>query len=367
MIEKINLQLFAQSAGDKTEKATPKKRQDARKKGQVLQSREISSALVLMLVFITLRIFGSYMYNEILTYTRKVLTEYPKIEDLFMPDILLRVFIDSVTVFFKATAPILAVALLTGIVAGYAQVGFLFTLETLSPKFSRINPFSGFKRLFSPKGAVELVKAVLKVSVIGYVAYTYLNGQAESILKMMDMDIIAIGVMVGTISINVAIRICLVLIILSLFDYAYQWWEFEKNLKMTKQEIKEEYKQMEGNPEIKSKIKQRQRQMSMRRMMQEVPKADVVITNPTHFACAIKYDARVSDAPMLIAKGQDYIAMRIKEVAKENKVEIVENRALARTIYDTVDIGKSIPPELYQAVAEILAFVYSLKGTTRAV
>ena len=367
MIEKINLQLFAQSAGDKTEKATPKKRQDARKKGQVLQSREISSALVLMLVFVTLRIYGSYMYNEILSFTRKVLTEYPKIEDLFMPDILLRVFTDSIICFFKATAPILGVALLTGVVAGYAQVGFLFTLETLAPKFSRINPLSGLKRMFSPRGAVELVKALLKVTIIGYVAYSYLNGQAESVLKMMDMDIIRIAVMIGTVSINVAIRICMVLIILSLFDYGYQWWEYEKNLKMSKQEIKEEYKQTEGNPEIKSKIKQKQRQMSMRRMMQEVPKADVIITNPTHFACAIKYDTSVSDAPMLIAKGQDYIAMRIKEVARENRVEIVENKALARTIYDTVDIGKAIPPELYQAVAEILAFVYSLKGTTRAV
>lgn len=367
MIEKLNLQLFAQSAGDKTEKATPKKRKDARKKGQVLQSREINSALVLMLVFVTLRIFGSHMYNEILQYTRKVLTEYPKIEDMFMPDILVKVFVDSVTVFLKVTAPVLAVALLTGLVAGYAQVGFLFTLETLAPKFSRINPFSGLKRIFSPRGAVEMAKAILKITIIGYVAYSYLNGQADSIVKMMDMDVIRIAAMIGTVSINVAIRICIVLIILSLFDYAYQWWEYEKNLKMTKQEVKEEYKQTEGNPEIKSKIKQKQRQMSMRRMMQEVPKADVVITNPTHFACAIKYDAGVTDAPVLVAKGQDYIAMRIKEVAKESKVEIVENKALARTIYDTVDIGKAIPPELYQAVAEILAFVYSLKGTTRAV
>ncbi|NJD02744.1 MAG: flagellar biosynthesis protein FlhB [Ruminiclostridium sp.] len=367
MIENINLQLFAQNAGDKTEKATPKKRQDARKKGQVFQSREISSALVLMLVFVTLRIFGSYMYNEILSFTKKVLTEYPKINDLFMPDILLRVFIDSIVVFFKAIAPILAVAVLTGFIAGYAQVGFLFTLETLSPKFNRINPFSGFKRVFSPRGAVELAKAVLKVSVIGYVAYAYLNGQAESILKMMDMDIIRIAGMIGTVSINVAIRICMVLIILSLFDYAYQWWEYERNLKMTKQEVKEEYKQTEGNPEIKSKIKQKQRQMSMRRMMQEVPKADVVITNPTHFACAVRYDSKVTVAPVLIAKGRDYTAIRIKEIAKENKVEIVENKVLARTLYDAVDIGEAIPPELYQAVAEILAFVYSLKGTTRAV
>jgi flagellar biosynthetic protein FlhB len=369
MIRNLNLQLFAQGGGggDKTEKATPKKRQDARKKGQVLQSREISSALVLMMVFVTLRVYGSNIYNEILQFTKRVLSEYPKMNNLYMPDIILKIFIDMVTVFFKTTAPVLAVALITGLIAGYAQVGFLFTLEPLKFKFSRINPASGFKRIFSAHGAVELIKSILKILVIGYVSYVYLNGQKEQVIKLMDMDILGIATFIGSTSVNVALRICLVLILLSLFDYAYQWWDFEKNMKMSKQEVKEEYKQTEGNPEIKSKIKQKQRQISMRRMMQEVPKADVVITNPTHFACAVKYDTKVSDAPVLIAKGQDYIALRIKEVAKENKIEVVENKVLARTLFETVDIGKTIPPDLYQAVAEILAFVYSLKGNKRVV
>ena len=367
MIERINLQLFAQSgAGEKTEKATPKKREDARKKGQVLQSREISSAMVLMFVFVTLRIFGPNMYNQIIAYTKVVFTEYPKMDNFYMPDILVRVFIDSVTVMLKATAPVLLVALLAGIIAGYAQVGFLFTLETLSVKFNRINPISGFKRIFSVHGLVEMVKSILKILIIGYVAYAYINTQTANILRMMDMDILSIASFIGLTALNVAIRICVVLIILGVFDYGYQWWEYEKNLKMSKQEVKEEYKQTEGNPEIKSKIKQKQRQMSMRRMMQEVPKADVVITNPTHYACAIKYDTSVSSAPVVIAKGQDYVAMRIKETARESKVEIVENKVLARAIYETVDIGEAIPHDLYQAVAEILAFVYSLKGKNRA-
>lgn len=368
MIERINLQLFAQGggAGEKTEKATPKKREDARKKGQVLQSREISSAMVLMLVFVTLRIFGSNIYNQIMTYTKFVFTEYPKMDNFYMPDIIIRVFIDSVTVMLKAVAPILIVALLAGLITSYAQVGFLFTLETLSVKFSRINPLSGFKRMFSVHGVVEMVKSILKIAVIGYVAYAYINSQAAGILRMMDMDILGIAAFIGLTAINVAIRICVVLLILGVLDYGYQWWEYEKNLKMSKQEVKEEYKQTEGNPEIKSKIKQRQRQMSMRRMMQEVPKADVVITNPTHFACAIKYDAKVSSAPIVVAKGQDYIAMRIKETARDSKVEIVENKVLARAIYDTADIGEAIPHDLYQAVAEVLAFVYSLKGNNRA-
>lgn len=365
MIERINLQLFAGgSAGEKTEKATPKKRNDARKKGQVLQSREISSAMVLMFVFVTVRILGSNIYNQITSYTKYVLTEYPQLENF--SDVLPRMFVDSVTVILKIAGPILAVALLAGTAASYAQVGFLFTLETLSVKFSRINPLTGMKRIFSMRGLVELLKSVLKIIIIGYVAYAYINSQAADMLRTMDMDVMAIASFIGQTTLNVAIRICVALVLLGILDYAYQWWEYEKSLRMSKQEVKEEYKQTEGNPEIKSKIKQKQRQLSLRRMMQEVPKADVVITNPTHFACAIKYDSGVALAPVVVAKGQDYLALRIKETARENNVEIVENKVLARTIYETVDIGEAIPQELYQAVAEILAFVYSLKGKTRA-
>ncbi|NLK86670.1 MAG: flagellar biosynthesis protein FlhB [Clostridiaceae bacterium] len=368
MIYRIDLQLFAEGAGggEKTEKATPKKRREARRKGQVFQSREISTTLVLLFVFISLRLFGSNIYNELSGFMKKVFTEYPQINDLYMPDILLRVFIDGIIVFFKTVGPIMLTGLLTGLIVSYAQVGFLFTLETLKPNFSRISPISGMKRLFSMKGIVELVKAVLKVVAIGYVTYSYLNGKAQSVISLMDTDILSSTAFIGITSIDLAVRICMVLVVIGAFDFAYQWWEYEKNMKMTKQEVKEEYKQIEGNPEIKAKIKQKQRQMSMRRMMQEVPKADVVITNPTHFACALKYDQETAAAPILLAKGQDYAAHRIKEIAKENNVEIVENKPLARTIYDTVEIGQTIPPELYQAVAEVLAFVYSLKGKTMA-
>lgn len=368
MIYKINLQLFAGGPADgKTEKATPKRRKEAREKGQVLQSKEISTAIVLISVFIAVRVFGKNIYSLLSEYTKKVLTEYPKIEDLYMPDIIVRVFIDGVLVFLNATWPILAIAFLTSLFVGYAQVGFIFTLETLKPKFDKINPISGFKRLFSMRGVVELLKSVLKIAIIGYVSYSYINSKAAAVISLMNMELFQIASFIAITSLDLAIRICVVLIILGAFDYLYQWWEYEKNLKMSKQELKEEYKQTEGNPEIKSKIKQKQRQMSMRRMIQEVPKADVIITNPTHFACALKYDAEESPAPMLIAKGQDYIALRIKEVAKENKVEIVENKQLARTIFDTVEIGQAIPQELYQAVAEVLAFVYSLKGKDRAI
>ncbi|MCX8130308.1 MAG: flagellar biosynthesis protein FlhB [Clostridia bacterium] len=362
---RINLQLFA--ADGKTEKATPKKKQDARKKGQVLQSREITTAVVLIFVFIGLRIFGKNIYEEMTVYMKRVFSEYPKIDDLFTVNVLAKLFIEGMTVFLKTTAPIFAIALVTGLIAGYAQVGFLFTMETLGFKFSRINPLSGLKRIFSMRSVAELIKSIFKIAVIGYIAYSYLKGEERNVINTMNMEPMNIAIYIGTTSINVAIRICVALIILGIFDYAYQWWEYEKSLRMTKQEVKEEYKQVEGNPEVKAKIKQKQRQISMRRMMQQVPQADVVITNPTHFAVAIKYDAAISDAPVVIAKGQDFIAQRIKEVAKENNIEIVENKPLARNLFETVEIGQSIPADLYQAVAEVLAFVYSMKGKERAV
>lgn len=360
----INIQLFADGGGDKTEKATPKKRQEARKRGQVLQSREIVAAMVLVFVFVALRVFGKYIFEELKLYAVKAFTEYPENEGLYTFNGLTVLFADTVMVLMKVVGPIFAVAIISGLIAGYAQVGFLFTLEPLTFKFERINPFSGMKRIFSLHGAVELVKALLKIVIIGYIAYSYLNGEKNNVMQLMDMNVSGIGTYIGMTSVNVAIRICVALVVLALFDYGYQWWEYEKNLKMTKQEMKEEYKQTEGNPEIKSRIKQKQRQLSMRRMLHEVPKADVVITNPTHYAVAIRYDAQVSDAPVVVAKGQDFLALRIKDIARENDVQVVENRPLAKTLYESVDVGESIPPEMYQAVAEILAFVYNLKNKT---
>lgn len=360
-LQPVNLQLFADS-GDKTEKATPKKRQKAREEGQVLQSREMTAAIVLLCLFITIKIAGSFMYEQIYLYFKIVFTEYSKITDLFTIEGLIKVFLDLLLRFLKIIAPIFAVALVTGIAAGYAQVGFLFTTKTIGFKFNRINPFNGFKRIFSLKSVTELVKSLLKIAVIGYIGYSYLTGEANNILKTMDMDVISIAVYICVASIDVAIRMCVAMLILGVIDYGYQWWEYEKNLKMSKHEIKQEHKEAEGNPEVKGKIRQKQRQMALGRMLQDIPKADVVITNPTHFAVAIKYDPKVSDAPMVVAKGQDYIALRIREIAKENKVEIVENKPLARTLYSTVDIGEKIPPELFQAVAEVLAFVYSIKN-----
>lgn len=365
-IQLVNLQLFADS-GDKTEKATPKKRRKAREEGQVLQSREMTSAIVLLCLFITMRIAGSFMYEQIYENFGVYFNDYQNLSDLFSIKGITKLSMDIILRFVKIVAPIFFVALITGIASGYAQVGFLFTTKTLSFKFNRINPLSGFKKIFSLRSVTELVKSILKIVIIGYIGYSYLTSEAKNILNTMDMDVISIAAYIGITSMNVAIRMCIAMLLLGILDYGYQWWEYEKNLKMSKQEVKEEHKESEGNPEVKGKIRQKQRQMALRRMLQDIPKADVVITNPTHFAVAVKYDPKISDAPKVVAKGQDYIALRIKEIAKENKVEIVENKPLARTLYSAVEIGDKIPPELFQAVAEVLAFVYGLKNKEKVI
>jgi len=355
----VNLQLFADDS--KTEKATPKKKQDARKKGQVLQSKEVNTALVLLFVFLSIKMLGGYMYSVLQNFSIRILEEYPQKSDVFTLPVLTKLFYECVICIGKMLAPILAVSLLTGLAVSYSQVGVIFTTETLMVKLERINPLSGLKRIFSMRSLAELFKSILKITFIGYVAYSYIKGETANMLSLMAMEPLASASYIASVSINTAIRISFSLLFIALLDYVYQWWDYEKSLKMTKQEIKEEYKQMEGNPEVKGKIKQKQRQLSMRRMMAEVPKADVVITNPTHFAVAVKYDASKGEAPIVLAKGQDYVAQRIKEIARENKVEIVENRPLARQLFASVEIGEAIPQEMYQAVAEVLAFVYSLK------
>ncbi len=361
-VMKINLQLFAEDKEGKTEKATPKKRQDARKKGQVFQSRELSSAFLLVLVFLYLKIFGKYIYIELAAFTNKMFEEYAKTRNFYTINGFSVLFIDTMTVLLKTVGPVFAIAVVASLVGAYSQVGFIFTLDPIAIKLNRLNPIQGFKRIFSLRGLTELLKALIKILIVGSVVYFFLKNEVYNILRLMYLGAAQSGTYIVNTSINAALKICMLLVIFGIIDYGYQWWEYEKSLRMSKQELKEEYKQVEGNPEVKSRIKQKQRQISMKRMMHEVPDADVVITNPTHYAVAVKYDAKLHEAPFVVAKGQNYIAIRIKDIARQNKVEIVENKELARTIYNTVEVGELIPPELYQAVAEILAYIYSLKG-----
>ncbi|MEN8908251.1 MAG: flagellar biosynthesis protein FlhB [Clostridiales bacterium] len=359
-----NLQIFAE--GEKTEKATPKKRKKAREKGQVLQSKDASASMVLLILFVSLRLLGSYMYNLMVGFMKLSILEYTKKGDVF--DIVFTIALarEMIIIFFKVVGPIFTIAVTIGLIANFLQVGPLFVLSALAPKFEKLNPLSGIKKMFSIRSIVELIKSLIKIAIVSYVTYVFVKSEVNTMMQLMDVSVAGAALYIFKLIIDIAIRICAVFVIIGAFDFMYQWWQHEKDLKMTKQEVKDEYKQIEGNPEVKSRIRQKQREGAMRRMMQDVPEADVVITNPTHYAVAIKYDQEKSDAPILLAKGADYTAKRIKEIAKENNIEIVENKGLARSLFDAGEVGKKIPQDLYQAVAEVLAFVYSLKNKVKS-
>ncbi|MDD4601079.1 MAG: flagellar biosynthesis protein FlhB [Negativicutes bacterium] len=351
----FNLQLFS---GEKTEDATPKRKEEARKKGQVARSVELNSAFVILAAFFTLKVVGSYIYNELGDYMKLVFTHFSTTD--FTAEFIQILFIDFAIVFFKVTLPVMLVIAVIAILSNLVQVGFAFSFEPIMPQMSRMNPISGLQRVFSKRSLVELAKSIVKISIIGYFVYRFImktTGEVPQLIASELADSLNIAV---AMALDLVFQISAVMIALAAVDYAYQLWEHNESIKMSKQEVKEEYKQMEGNPQLKSKIKERQRAFAMQRMMQEVPKADVVITNPTHYAIALKYDQSMA-APIVVAKGQDFLAQRIKETAKENKVTIVENKPLARALYRAVDVGSSVPAELYQAVAEVLAYVYRLK------
>lgn len=356
---RFDLQFFAPDA-DKTEEATPKRRSEARKKGQIPRSAELNSVIVLMGLFILLNCFGEWLYTELVNYISYTLSPL-QVNRQLTETALGALFRTHLWFFAKLFLPLGLGSMVIGLIVNFAQVGTIFTLEPLRPNFSRINPIGGFQRLFSSRGLVDLVKAVAKLTIVGFVAYTTIKNHLFVLLQTIQASPLTAALNVWGVLYSLALKICSFLLILAIFDYFYQRWEHRRNLRMSKKEVKDEYKQQEGNPQIKNKIRQRQRQIAMRRMMQAVPKADVVITNPTHFAVALQYDSKTMSAPLVIAKGEDLIAARIKEVAKEHNIAIVENKPLAQALYKTVEIGEAIPAQLFQAVAEVLAFVYRLR------
>jgi flagellar biosynthetic protein FlhB len=268
---------------------------------------------------------------------------------------------------FIILMPLMLFVLVAGITANLLQIGFLFTGEPLVPKLSKLNPIRGIKKLFSLRSLVELVKALFKVLFVGAIAFLLLKGELGNIPSLMQMGVGDILSFIGRVAFKICFYTCLALLILAALDYAYQRWQHEKELKMTKQEVKDELKQREGDPTVKARIKRIQREMSQRRMMEMVPEADVVITNPTTLAIALKYKAEGMIAPKVIAKGAGFIAERIKVIAREKGIPIIENKPLAQTLFKLVGIGDFIPENLYRAVAEILAYVYRLKGIRNTV
>ncbi len=346
--------------GEKTEKATPKRKQDERKKGNIFMSREVTTVFSLLAVFTALRILlpGSILsMEEFVAKYIKMGSDVEKLSNGELGDI----FLDAILLFASVALPILLVAMLTAVVITMAQTRMLFSTKAFAFKGDRINPLKGFKRMISMRSLVELVKSALKIAVLIYIFYSVFSGRLEYLPNLMSMDFnqaLAVG---GTMIFDIVLLCGGIFAFLGAADYFYQWWQYEKNLKMSKQEIKDEYKQMEGDPQVKAHIRSLQQQIARRRMIQQVPEADVVIRNPTHFAVAIKYDKEKHAAPIIVAKGADDLALRIIKVAQENDVHVTENKPLARALFDNVDLDAPIPFEYYQAVAEVLAFIYKLK------
>ena len=374
MIEKkkkryyYNLQLFAKDGpgGEKTEPATAKKLENARKEGQVAKSKELGNAVALLALFVVLKIFIGSIGEKLMGGFNSI---YAKIPDItgnsnrnFTIQLLHNLIMDSLLNILLLMLPIFGIGVLVAFLVDLVQVKWKVTTKPMKPKFSKLNPLSGFKRIFSMRSLVELLKSVLIIIIIVYVSYTELKDKFIYLFYLYDITIPESLVFIGNLILGLGLKISAIFLIVGFGDLAYQKHKFKEDQKMTKQEVKDEFKNSEGDPQVKGQIRQKMRQASQRRMMQSVPQADVVITNPTHFEVAIKYDPETASAPILLAKGEDYLAQKIKEAARENQIEIVENKPLARAIYFNVEIGAQIPPELYQAVAEVLAFVYKVKN-----
>ncbi|OXS78564.1 flagellar biosynthesis protein FlhB [Domibacillus enclensis] len=357
MLLQLNLQFFA---GEKTEKATPKKKQDSRKKGQVAKSQDLNTAVSLLVLFGFLTFFATSMGTNIFHMFQHSI-QYYMLMDVTEANLKTIVF-EVMEQCFYILAPFMLAAVAAGVIANYAQVGWLITTEPITPKLEKIDPIKGFKRIFSMRAIVELLKSILKIGFVGTAAFIVLWLNIDEVLKMALKPIEDTLPLVGTLTVQMGLVAAAALLVLGVLDYFYQKFDFEKSLRMSKQDIKDEHKNSEGDPLIKSRIRQTQREMAMRRMMQEVPNADVVITNPTHYAIALKYDESKRDAPYVVAKGTDYIAQKIKLVAKEHDIMTVENRPLARALHDQADIGDSVPEEFFKAIAEILAYVYRIKN-----
>ena len=351
---------FVFASDDKTEEATPKKKSDSRKKGQIARSKDVGVALTMVVCTIAVSACWNMMINgfkEVMIYFLQLPT-LDNFDKLSLTGI-------SITVIMRVAYGLLPIALpimVGGIIASLMQTGFLITGEPLKPSFGKLNPLSGIKNMISKRSLVDLCKNLIVISIVSIIAYRYISSNYQQIISMSNIYLPSLNVEIKNLVLGIFKQICIVLIVIAAIDYFVQFKMHNQDLKMSKQEVKEEYKQQEGDPQLKGKIKQKQREMSRQRMMQSVSDATVVITNPTHLAIALKYEEGTDmEAPKVLAKGADYLALKIKSIAKENEIPIIENKPLARMMYDKVEIDNDIPPELYQGVAEILAIVMKIK------
>lgn len=352
-----------ESAGDKTEKATPKRRRDERKKGHIVQSPDITAAVSMVCTFAFLRALGPSMVKNLTNGVRNLLgglsstiTGYADMRAHMVA---------MASVLIQVAMPVMLVGLFAGVAVTMAQTRLLVSPDQLKPDFSRLSPIQGIKRLFSLRSFVELGKSILKVVLVGVVVYLDIKPKMHDILLLYNASLAQSASWVAGVLVDIGLKVSAVMLTIGAIDYFYQWFQYEKDIRMTKEEIKEEYKQMEGNPEIKGKIRSIQRQLAHRRMMQDVPKADVVLRNPTHFAVALQYEHGKQRAPVCVAKGRNAVALRIVEIAEENHVHIIEDPPLTRALFKVVEVGREIPAEFYKAVAEVLAYIYKLRRAGR--
>lgn len=364
----FSLQFFAKDGpgGEKTEEPTAKKLSDARNEGQVAKGKDLTSAVMLLVLFMVLRFTVGNMGEGFIECFNK---NYTQIGDLFTSthgeynmQYTIALIQSAAFDMLKLLIPFFGIGFIIAIVIELAQVKWKPTSKPLQPKLSKFNPVNGIKRMFSVRTLVSLIKQVVILVVIFIVVYNKLKSRMSDIYMLYDIPLISAIMLLGDIIFDIGTVICVIYTIIGIADYVFEKRKFRKDMMMTKQEVKDEWKNTEGNPEVKNKIRQKMSEASRRRMMQAVPEADVVITNPTHFAVALKYEQNKGKAPVVVAKGEDYLAAKIKEAARENNIEIVENKPLARMLYYNVELDEEIPPELYQAVAEVLAFVYNIKN-----
>ncbi len=351
----------------KTEKATPKKRRDERKKGNVFLSQDAVAVVTLLGSFAVFWILAGKIAEQLAGFMGFCLAKCDLAGDLVIGDILHEIVTQSLSLLAGTVLPITLATVLCAVVATFAQTRLLVSGELMKPKFSRINPLEGFKRLFSLKSVINALKGFLKICILMVIVYLSIKGMFQESAKYLYVDLRTSCAHLFSQGMDMIVKIGIAFIALAALDFMYQWWDYERQLRMSKQEIKEEYKQTEGDPQIKGKIKEMQRKRAQSRMMQQVPQADVVIRNPTHFAVALRYRPERDAAPIVLAKGMDELALRIVKVAEENKVAVIENVPLARALYADAELNQEIPPELYNPVAEVLVYIFRLNDKQKLV
>lgn len=351
---------------EQTEKATPKRREEARKKGQVPRSTELAGSVIFLAVVLVLHAFFAPMIDSLEGSMRGYFSRIGDMRSDLTIHSVGGLFLQAASGVVLIVLVVFALAFIFGIGANIAQFGFLFTAKSITPSFGKLNPINGFKNLFSKRIFVQLGKQLLKLFAVAIILYVEISKNISFFAQVGQSSPAEMIQLTMNLIYGIAWKFALLLVVVGLLDYAYERWQLEENLKMTKQEVKDEWRQAEGNPEAKGAMKKRQRETSRRRMMQAVPRATVVVTNPTHFAVALEWDEMQMEAPVVIAKGADLLAKRIRDLAREHNIPIMENPPLARTLYDKVELDQAIPPNMYAAVAQVIAFVYKLKRKTIA-